>query len=1031
MRKVNALRWLLTAGALILSSIATAQVRISEFHYDNTGTDAGEAIEVSAPAGTDLGGWSIVLYNGLGGASYDTDVLSGVVPATCGERGVVVLNYPANGIQNGSPDGIALVDNNGVLIEFVSYEGVFAATNGVANGLTSIDVGVSENGSEPLGLSLARNAAGIWSAPAANSFGACNDNGTEPPPPVVASVALAPASGSVNAGSTLAFSAQAFDAGSLPIPGVTFAWTSSNPAVASVSGSGVATGIAAGDAIITATAANGVAGSAALRVDPAPPPPPVSEIRVSEIHYDNTGVDAGEAIEIEGPEGATLTGFSLVLYDGTGGLSYNSQVLSGSLSSCGNTRGVFVVTYPSNGIQNGSPDGIALVDPAGQVVEFISYEGVFTPTNGPAAGLASVDIGAEEPSSAPIGASLQRNATNAWSLATSTFGACNGDGEPPPPVNTIQFTGRVPSDPPLPVGYEDQIFATLRINGTSTPSTFTWLAETPTIATIEQNGVFRALTEGTAVFRATAADGTTATYALPTRVAVASGVTYPGNAEFGEPADSDSSDDFIVRHEQFTASYNPNRGSPNWVSYDLDAAHFGAEDRCDCFTMDPDLPASFPQITTNDYTGAGAFAGFGIDRGHMTRSFDRTTGSLDNARTYLFSNVVPQTADMNQGPWAMFENYLGDLARFDNREVYVVTGVAGNAGTLKNEGRVVIPASTWKVAVIMPRDSGLANVSDYRDLEVIAVNMPNIPGIRNDDWNSYRTTVDAVEALSGYDLLALLPDDAENAVESNTQPPIGAISGPAGSIAEGDAATFSAAASLDPNGTIASYEWDFGDGATGSGLSVTHTFTQDGTFQVRLTVTDNDGLVDTATFTLTVTNAVPVIGAIADGTVDAGTVYTVAGTFADPGADAWTATVNWGDGSAPSVVALSTRSFSLSHTYATADLYTVTVTIADDDASSTAGHSVTVAQPAPTLGQALALVDQLVASGKLKRALGLVIKAEIVTAQRLLERGNTQGAIVVLKATVASIDLLVRLRQVSAADIAPLRSLLVQTINGL
>src|SRR5688572_28940982 len=113
MRKVNALRWLLTAGALILSSIATAQVRISEFHYDNTGTDTDEAIEVSAPAGTDLTGWSIVLYNGLGGASYDTDALSGLVPATCDTRGVVVLNYPSNGIQNGSPDGISLVDNNG------------------------------------------------------------------------------------------------------------------------------------------------------------------------------------------------------------------------------------------------------------------------------------------------------------------------------------------------------------------------------------------------------------------------------------------------------------------------------------------------------------------------------------------------------------------------------------------------------------------------------------------------------------------------------------------------------------------------------------------------------------------------------------------------------------------------------------------------------------------------------------------------------------------------------------------------------
>src|SRR6185295_10689139 len=126
-------------------------------------------------------------------------------------------------------------------------------------------------------------------------------------------------------------------------------------------------------------------------------------------------------------------------------------------------------------------------------------------------------------------------------------------------------------------------------------------------------------------------------------------------------------------------------------------------------------------------------------------------------------------------------------------------------------------------------DHGLADIADYRDVEVIAVNMPNEPGIRNVDWNTYRTTVDAIEALTGYDLLALLPDDIENAVESGTQPPIAAISGPAG-IAEGDPASFSAAGSIDPNGSIVSYAWDFGDGATGSGVSVTHTFAQDGVF---------------------------------------------------------------------------------------------------------------------------------------------------------------------------------------------------------
>ncbi len=128
-------------------------------------------------------------------------------------------------------------------------------------------------------------------------------------------------------------------------------------------------------------------------------------------------------------------------------------------------------------------------------------------------------------------------------------------------------------------------------------------------------------------------------------------------------------------------------------------------------------------------------------------------------------------------------------------------------------------------------------------------------------------------------------------------------------------ATFDASGSLDPNGTIASYAWDFGDGSTGSGVSVSHTFAQDGAFTVRVTVTDNDGLTDSATFALNVTNVAPVVGTVPNATLNVGATYTAAGTFTDPGADAWTATVNWGDGSAPEVVPLSGHSFSLTHIY--------------------------------------------------------------------------------------------------------------------
>ncbi|GAA1600191.1 ExeM/NucH family extracellular endonuclease [Actinoplanes couchii] len=158
-------------------SAATDAPFISEIHYDNVGTDSGEAIEVEAPVGFDLTGWQLYLYNGDNGNTYTPiTTLSGVVPAS----GVVVTEYAANGIQNGNPDGVALVEPDGTVVEFLSYEGVFEAKNGPAAGQTSVDIGVSEQSSTPVGHSL-QKIDGTWTGPAASSFGKLNTGGTTTP----------------------------------------------------------------------------------------------------------------------------------------------------------------------------------------------------------------------------------------------------------------------------------------------------------------------------------------------------------------------------------------------------------------------------------------------------------------------------------------------------------------------------------------------------------------------------------------------------------------------------------------------------------------------------------------------------------------------------------------------------------------------------------------------------------------------------------------------------------------------------------
>jgi hypothetical protein len=133
---------------------------------------------------------------------------------------------------------------------------------------------------------------------------------------------------------------------------------------------------------------------------------------INELHYDNASTDTGEGVEVAGTAGTDLTGWSLVFYNGapTQLKQYMSKTLSGTIPSQSNGYGT-VWTAAAN-MQNGGadttpePDGVALVDKAGKVVQFLSYEGKFTPTDGPATGVSSVDIGKSELSTTPAGQSL-------------------------------------------------------------------------------------------------------------------------------------------------------------------------------------------------------------------------------------------------------------------------------------------------------------------------------------------------------------------------------------------------------------------------------------------------------------------------------------------------------------------------------------------------------------------------------------------------------------------------------------------------
>lgn len=141
--------------------------------------------------------------------------------------------------------------------------------------------------------------------------------------------------------------------------------------------------------------------------------------------------------------------------------------------------------------------------------------------------------------------------------------------------------------------------------------------------------------------------------------------------------------------------------------------------------------------------------------------------------------------------------------------------------------------------------------------------------------------------------------------------------------------TFDASASSDPDGTIMSYEWDFGDGASDTGEIALHAYSSAETYTVTLTVTDDDGLTDVATSDVTV-SPLELQAPVASFTfsplspVVGGLVTFDASGSSDP--DGTIVSFEWdlGDGSFGSGV-------TDTHTYSSADDYTVTLVVVDSD----------------------------------------------------------------------------------------------------
>jgi endonuclease G, mitochondrial len=197
---------------------------------------------------------------------------------------------------------------------------------------------------------------------------------------------------------------------------------------------------------------------------------------------------------------------------------------------------------------------------------------------------------------------------------------------------------------------------------------------------------------------------------------------------------------------QYVVSYNTLKKSPNYVAWNLKASDIGTIARTDAFSSDSSLPLT-KQSTLGDFVGSG------FSRGHLCPSADRTDSTVNNKTTFLLTNMVPQTAQSNNGTWKDLEILERTLAQNGNH-LFIVAGpvYSGAAKTIGNG--VAVPSSIFKVIVVLKANQTIAQIDSTT--QVIAVEIPNTDTV-NGTWELFKTSVDSIEAKTGLDFLSDLP----------------------------------------------------------------------------------------------------------------------------------------------------------------------------------------------------------------------------------------------------------------------------------
>lgn len=238
--------------------------------------------------------------------------------------------------------------------------------------------------------------------------------------------------------------------------------------------------------------------------------------------------------------------------------------------------------------------------------------------------------------------------------------------------------------------------------------------------------------------------------------------TGSGNLFYGNPSAAGTSpNNYFFETPYFVGSYNNSKGQANWIGWRLVAADSGKAPRFE-FYPDPNLPSGFQVILPADYSNSG------FDRGHICSHDDRSATNEASYATFVMTNIFPQTAELNRGPWLGLEKYCRQVARA-GYVLYIFAGGVGEGGVgyrgarrsfSSGNRKITVPAYCWKVVLILDRTETI-----NARTRMIAVMMPNTNRV-SEVWTDYLTTPRDIELVTGFTFFSDAPEEVQQGLHA-------------------------------------------------------------------------------------------------------------------------------------------------------------------------------------------------------------------------------------------------------------------------